>query len=62
MESGIERALLDLQSLAGHLLNPLCDGITVNGAQRNNPHDEEIERTLREIESVFRLHAFGFYI
>jgi hypothetical protein len=44
------------------LLNPLGDGITVNGAKRNHPHDEEIEGTLREIESVFSLHAYGFYI
>src|SRR3979411_2246203 len=62
MKSGIKRSLLDLQGLARHLLNPLGDGITVNGAKRNHPHDEEIEGTLREIESVFSLHAYGFYI
>jgi hypothetical protein len=53
---------LDLQGLARHLLNPLRDGVTVNGAKRNNPHDQEIESTLREIESVFSLHAYCFYI
>jgi hypothetical protein len=62
VESGIERVLLDPQSLAGHLLKSLCDGITVNAAKRNKPDDEEIERTPREIESVFSLDPFGFYI
>src|ERR1700761_7382455 len=62
MESGVKRSLLDLQGIARHLLNPLRDGIAVNGAKRNYPHDEEIEGTLREIEFVFRLHAYGFYI
>jgi hypothetical protein len=40
----------------------LRDGIAVNGAKRDDPHDEEIERTLREIKVVFSLHTFGFYI
>jgi hypothetical protein len=35
----------------------------VNGAKRDYPHDEEIERALREIESVFSFHhASHFYI
>jgi hypothetical protein len=49
MESGIKRPLLDLQGLARHLLNSLRNGIAVNGTERNNPHDEEVESTLREI-------------
>jgi hypothetical protein len=62
MECGIERPLLDLQCLARHLLDSLRDGISVNGAKRNNPHDEEIEGALGEIESAFSLHAYNFYI
>jgi hypothetical protein len=62
MERRIKRSLLDLQGLARHLLNPLRKGIAVNGTKRNNPHDEEIEGTLREIESVFGLHTYRFYI
>ena len=58
VESGIKGSLLDLQGLARHLLNPLRDGVTVNGAKRNHPHDEEIECALREIEFFIRLlHA-----
>src|SRR5580704_4024588 len=62
MKSGIERSLLDLQSLPRHLLNPLRDGVAMNGAKRNHPHDEEIEGSLRKIDSVFSLHTCGFYI
>ena len=40
MKSGIKGSLLHLQDLARHLLNPLRDGVTVNGAKRNHPHDE----------------------
>jgi hypothetical protein len=34
----------------------------VNGAKRDDPHDEEIEGTLREIEFICGRHAYGFYI
>jgi hypothetical protein len=62
MKGRIERSLLHLQSLAGHLLNFLCDRIAVNGAERNNPHDEEIEGTLREVELACGAHTYDFYI
>ena len=63
MESGIERSLLNLKGLARHLLNSLGDGIAVNGAKGDDPHDEEVERALRKIELAFSLlHTFGFYI
>src|ERR1700679_409005 len=58
----IERSLLHLQNLAGHLLNSLGDRIAVNGAKRNHPHDEEVEGSLREINSVCGLHAYTFYL
>src|SRR6202008_1508112 len=58
----VERSLLHLQSLAGHLLNSLCERIAVNGPKRNNPHDEEIEGALREVEFVFGVHTCFFYI
>src|ERR1019366_10475889 len=53
VKSRIERSLLNLQSLAGHLLNSLCNRISVNGAKRNNPHDEQIEGSLREIKFIY---------
>jgi len=34
----------------------------MDGAKRNNPHDEKIERTLRKITSVCGVHTYGFYI
>jgi len=62
MEGGIERSLLNLQRFARRLLNSLRDGVAVNRVKRNNSHGEEIEGTLRKIESVFSLYAYGFYI
>src|ERR1700679_1839164 len=62
VKRGIERSLLDLQGLAGHLLNSLGDGVAVNGAERDHPHDEEVEGSLREIESVCGFHAYTFYL
>src|SRR5258708_515638 len=56
MDSGIKRYLLDLKGLTGHLLNSLGDGIAVDRCKRNDPHDEEIEGTLREIKAVFSHH------
>jgi hypothetical protein len=62
VQRGIQRALLHLQGFARHLLNSLRDGIAVNRAKRHNPHDEEIESSLREIKSVRSLHTYGFYM
>jgi hypothetical protein len=63
MERGIEGSLLDLEGVAGDLLNSLSDGVTVNGSERNHPHDEKVERALRKVEPVVCvLHAYGFYI
>jgi hypothetical protein len=36
MESGIERALVDLEEIFGDLLEPLRDGVTVAGAECND--------------------------
>ncbi len=62
MERRIKRSLLYLQCLARHLLDPLRDGVAVNWAKRNDPHDEQIEGTLGEVKPVFSLHAYSFYI
>jgi hypothetical protein len=54
---------LDLLGVARDLLDSLRDGIAVNASKRNDPHNEEIERTLRKVELVVCfLHAYGFYI
>src|SRR5271156_2739035 len=63
MERGIEGSLLDLEGVARDLLDSLRDGIAVNGSKRNNPHDEKVERALREVKPVVCfLHAYDFYI
>jgi hypothetical protein len=63
MECGIEGSLLDLEGVAGDLLDSLRDGVAVNGPERNDPHDEKVEGALRKVEPVVRvLHAYDFYI
>src|SRR5215813_10589910 len=63
MKCGIKRSLLNLKGLTGYLLDSLSDGIAVNGAKSDDPQDEKIESTLREIEAVFSLHyTCAFYI
>ena len=49
VESGIERALLDLEDFAGKLLNPLGDGPAVKGFEKERFEDEEVEGSLNEI-------------
>jgi hypothetical protein len=35
----------------------------VNGSERNDPHDEKVERALRKVKPVVCfLHAYRFYI
>ena len=62
MEGRIERALLYLQRFARHLLDSVRDGVAVDRAKSDDAEDEEVESALREVESVFCLHAYGFYI
>jgi Penicillinase repressor len=49
MERGIERALLHLHDIARNLLEPLRDGVPVDGPQGDNLQDEHVERPLRQI-------------
>jgi hypothetical protein len=62
VEGWIERPLLDLQGFPGHLLDPLGNGISMNGAEGNDAEDEQVEGALREVEFAFGLHAYRFYI
>jgi hypothetical protein len=63
MERGIERALLDLQDVAGHLLQALRDGVAVDRAEGDDFQDEDVERALEQVGfgGVAR-HAKTFYI
>jgi hypothetical protein len=63
MQSGVERALLDLQGLFRNLLDPLRNRIAMDWPQRNNAEDQQIQRTLWEIKFGWsHYHAYGFYI
>ena len=45
----VKRALLDLKSLPGDLLDALCDRPTVLGFERDGLQNQQIERSLNEI-------------
>ena len=49
MKRGIERALLHLEHGAGHLLEPLRDGVPVDRAERDDLQDEHVERALEQV-------------
>ena len=49
VQARIERALANLEDLAGHLANALRDGPAVHGFEPNDFQDEEIEGTLKQV-------------
>jgi hypothetical protein len=49
VQRGVERALRDLDDVAGNLLEALGDRVAVERPQRDDLEDKEIERALREI-------------
>ena len=49
MQSGVERALLHLEDFAGKLLNPLGDGPSVEGFEKERFEDQEVEGSLNEV-------------
>jgi hypothetical protein len=62
MEGRIERSLLNLQSFFRDLLNALRNRIAVDWPERNDAKDQEVQRTLGEIEFGWSRHAYDFYI
>jgi hypothetical protein len=52
VERGIERALLDLEAVAGDLLDAQEDAVPVKLRERQSFEDEEIEGALQEVETV----------
>src|SRR5439155_985186 len=50
VEGGVERALADLEDLAGELLDPAGGGVAVGGAPGEGLEDEQVERPLEEVE------------
>jgi hypothetical protein len=62
MKGRVERALLDLQSFFRDLLNALRNRIAVDWPERNDAEDQQVQRTLGEIEFGWSRHAYDFYI
>ena len=60
VESGIERALFDLQNFVGAEFDGLGDGVSMCRAKEKRAEDEEVERALEHfdaIEFVFSRHS-----
>jgi hypothetical protein len=49
VEGGIQGTLLDLEDGARHLLQALRDGVSVDGAKRNDLQDEHVECALQQV-------------
>jgi general secretion pathway protein D len=49
MQGGIQRALLNLEHVAGHLLQAPRDPVPMNRAERDDLQDQYIERPLQEV-------------
>ena len=50
MQSGIEGTSRNLNDLAGNLLQPLCNRITMRRLDGDDFQEEEIQRTLGKID------------
>jgi hypothetical protein len=51
-----------VQSFFRDQLNALPNRVAVNWPQRHNAEDEQVQRTLGEIEFGWSRHAYDFYI
>ena len=52
VESGVERALLDLEDVAGNLLDALGDPPSMHGFEGNGFQDEQVKGALQQIHGV----------
>jgi hypothetical protein len=52
MKGGIQRTLLDLQDFAGYLMDSFGNGPAVVGAEGECSEDQEVQRALREIDTL----------
>src|SRR5690349_1782071 len=59
VERGIERALFDLNRIAGRLFQPACDGVPVSRARAQRLEHERVERA---VKTVFRFGAWHLYL
>jgi hypothetical protein len=59
LQRGIERALADLQHVAGHALQMLGDPVAVRGAGRQRPEDQQIERPRQQLRALAFTHRLS---
>ena len=63
MQSGIQGTARHLHNIAGNLLQPLRDGITMHRLNGDDFQDEQVQRTLREIGFRREIgYSFHFYL
>jgi hypothetical protein len=63
MQSGIEGTSRNLNDLAGNLLQPLCNGITMRRLDGDDFQEEEVQRALGKIGLRGGIgHSFRFYL
>jgi hypothetical protein len=62
MQRGVKRTLRDLHLIARDLLQSLCNCVTVNGTQRDNLEDQQVQSALREIKPLIHRHTSTFCI
>src|SRR3954466_9395244 len=61
MQCRVQRPLRDLECLAGHLVNSLGDRPAMLRRERERFEDQEVERSLRQIESIGHGFPLCFY-
>src|SRR5439155_26573126 len=61
VQRGVERALLNAEHLAGHLLDALGDAPSMLGVEGEGAKDEQVEGALGEIDACGHWVPFRFY-
>src|ERR1700728_635091 len=62
MESGIERALLNLEHVGRDLPDTLGDAVAVDGTERNDFKNEQVEGALQQVGFFERSHRICFLL
>ena len=62
MKRRVQGTLLHLHDVAGDLLHPPGDCVTVNGLERDDLQDQHVERALRQIRPERHVDTLSFYL
>jgi len=59
LESGIERTVIDLESVGGSLLDEFGDAVTVERSPTESAKDDEVESALHDVEAFLMGAGLG---